>query len=512
MNHDPAQPYNKAILTGQSHPLFNLDNIAWSPRFSFAWQPRGVDHHTVIRGGIGVFYDPVPGTIGAGSFDNPPLVNVYNIAGYNLAPGETNSLSQNASAANAAFLKGFATGQTLAQIQAADPNFTPPNIQPPANTIHPAQYQKWSLQAQQSLGAPTSLTISYFGNHGIHEVDYNVNANAFGFGSFPAGKCSSPPVPPCADPRFGVVSVGDTAAVSNYNGMVVSFEQRFTRWGKGLFQANYTYGHALDEVSNGGIGSFTFGSSIFPQDANNLRGSYGAADYDVRHSFNANYVWEVPFREALGRHGPDYLVNGWQISGTIFARTGFPYTVIDLAETNNLVNNNFSGTIYAVPVAPLGPAGPCGKGAVIPSSPVPCLPPQVTGDGSPSLGALFVQTDCETGFNTGTLPGPRGPCSGPSVSYAQGRNRFRGPSYFNTDFTVMKETKIPQWENGVLSFGFQFFNLFNHANFGFPDNNSSDGTFGQISYLEQSPTSILGSNLRSNVSPRMIQLKAQIWF
>jgi hypothetical protein len=243
---------------------------------------------------------------------------------------------------------------------------------------------------------------------------------------------------------------------------------------------------------------------------------YGAADYDVRHSFNANYVWEVPFREALGRHGPDYLVNGWQISGTIFARTGFPYTVIDLAETNNLVNNNFSGTIYAVPVAPLGPAEPCGKGAVIPAAPVPCLPPQflVQTDGSttPNPNALFVQTECETGFNTGTLPGPRGPCSGPSVSYPQGRNRFRGPSYFNTDFTVMKETKIPQWENGVLSFGFQFFNLFNHANFGFPDNYSSDGTFGQISYLEQSPTSILGSNLRSNVSPRMIQLKAQIRF
>ena len=38
--------------------------------------------------------------------------------------------------------------------------------------------------------------------------------------------------------------------------MVVSFEQRFTRWGSGLFQANYTYGHALDEVSNGGIGIF----------------------------------------------------------------------------------------------------------------------------------------------------------------------------------------------------------------------------------------------------------------
>jgi hypothetical protein len=294
--------------------------------------------------------------------------------------------------------------------------------------------------------------------------------------------------------------------------MVISFEERFTGWGRGLFQANYTYGHALDEVSNGGVAPFAFGSSVFPQDANNLHGSYGAADYDARHSFNANYVWEVPVKEAVRGHGPDYLVNGWQISGTIFARTGFPYTVIDFAEAGHLIKNNFFGTIYSVPVAPLGPAGPCGKGAVIPSSPVPCQPAQVLGNGSPSPGALFLQTGCETGFNTGNLPGPKGPCSGPSVTFAQGRNRFRGPSYFNTDLAAMKNTKIPHWENGVLSIGFQFFNLFNHANFGFPDNWSSSATFGQILYMEQTPTSILGSGLTANVSPRMIQLRVQLQF
>lgn len=96
---------------------------------------------------------------------------------------------------------------------------------------------------------------------------------------------------------------------------------------KGIFQANYTYGHAFDEVSNGGLVPFAFGSSLAPQDPNNIRGSYGSADYDVRHSFNANYVWEVPVKAALGGHRPPYVVKGWH-SGTIFARTGFPYTVI----------------------------------------------------------------------------------------------------------------------------------------------------------------------------------------
>jgi hypothetical protein len=91
-------------------------------------------------------------------------------------------------------------------------------------------------------------------------------------------------------------------------------------------KANYTYGHALDQVSNGGLSQFAFGSSTVPQHPYNLRGSYGAADYDVRHSFNANYVWQVPVKAALRGHGSDYLVKGWQISGTIFARSGFPFT------------------------------------------------------------------------------------------------------------------------------------------------------------------------------------------
>jgi len=512
ISHDPDQPYNQAILIDQKQAYLNTDSIAWSPRFSFAWQPFGVSHNTVLRGGFGIFYDPVLSAIATTLASNPPSSNFYAFSGYNLAPSETNSLSKNAAASNAAFLKGFAAGQTLAQIQEADPNFNPPSIQNPANTIHSPQYQKWSMQTQQSVGSSISLTIGYFGNHGIREFFENPNINAFGFGSFPKAVCSSPPVPPCADARFSGVTQHETGAISNYNGMVVSFEQRFTWWGSGILQANYTYGHALDEVSNGALQQFASGSSVYPQDANNLRGSYGAADYDARHSFNANYVWEVPVKQTLRGHGPDSLVKGWQISGTVIARTGFPYTVIDFAETNNLVNKNFFGTIYSVPAAPLSSPGPCGKGAVIPASPIPCQPAQVLGDGSPNPGALFVQTGCETGFNTGNLPGPKGPCTGRSVTFAQGRNRYRGPSYVNTDFAVMKNTKIPHWEAGVLTIGFQFFNLFNHANFGFPDNWSSDNTFGQILYQEQAPTSVLGSGLNANVSGRMIQMKAQIQF
>ena len=322
-------------------------------------------------------------------------------------------------------------------------------------------------------------------------------------------------MPPCADPRFRGVTQFNTNGVSNYNGLVVSFKQQIVHWGTGQFELNYTYGHAFDEVSNGGVLPFTSGSSIYPQDPNHLRGSYGPAEYDVRHSLNAKYVWELPLKTALGGHGPSYLVDGWQISGTIFARTGFPYTVFDLAEASSLNGNNFFGTIYAVPVGPLPSPLPCGKGAAVPSAPHPCLPPQLQNDNiTPDPGALFLQSGCETGFNTGNLPGPAGPCSGPAISYAQGRNHFRGPSYFNTDFAIMKNTKIPGWETASLGIGLQFFNFFNHPNFGFPDNWSSDPatSYGRIFYLQQPPTGLLGAGFGGDISPRMIQVKVQLQF
>jgi hypothetical protein len=515
ISHDPAQPYNQAI-SKHKQAFFHKDAVDWAPRFSFAWQPLGVSHNTVVRGGLGLFYELVGGFATFFS-DNPPLVNRVSVFGaYNLAPEETNSLFKVAAASNAAFVQGFAAGENLVQIKTSDPYFFPPSITVATNNPRSSQYQKWSLEVQQTFGTSTSVTLGYYGNHGIHEFVQNPSANASGFGPFPATVCASPPVPPCADPRFIGVTEYTTPGISNYNGVVVSFRRRFTGFGNGLFQVNYTYGHALDEVSNGGQAPFAAGSSEFPQDPFNLRGSYGAADYDVRHSLNANYVWQLPVKTMLHGRGPDYLVKGWQVSGTIFARTGFPYTVIDLAESGNLVRKNFYGTIYAVPAAPVGGSHSCGAGAVIPPFPHPCWPAQVVmlpdGTTMPNPNADFLQAGCETGFNTGNLPGPMGPCSGSAVSFAQGRNRFRYPSYFNSDFSVMKKTSLVGRDRVVLGIGVQFFNFFNHPNFGPPDNDSSDPSFGEISTMEMPPTGILGSGLGGDVSPRMIQLKTQIRF
>ncbi len=511
INHDPDQPYNVAIASNQKQEFERTDEIVWAPRLSFAWQPFGVGQSTVVRGGIGLFYDPVPGNPVMSLSGNPPPLDSYTVFPGNLTPNERpTNLFQDAYASNHAFVSGFPAGETLSQFQKAIPNFSPPSLTLPGRQAHSPQYQRWNLQMQQGFGSETSVNIGYVGHHGIHELVQNANANAFGFGSLPPATCASPPVPPCADARFGAVTEYLWEAVSNYHGLVVSFQHHESHWGKGLFQANYTYSHAFDEFSNGGLTDFTSVGLMYPQ-GTDLRAAYGPAEYDVRHSFNASYVWELPLQTALRGHGPDLLTKGWQVSGTIFARTGLPYTVVDY--NNTLAANNSFGGLYAVPVGPLGPASACGEGAAGPQPLHPCQPPQVLADGSPNPNALFVQSSCETGFNEGNL-GPYPSCiSAPagSVAVAQGRNRFRGPSYFNTDLTIMKNTRLPRWESAEFEIGFQFFNLFNHPNFGFPDILISDPTFGQIQGLEQSPTSLLGA-VGAGVSPRMIQLKVQVRF
>jgi len=77
---------------------------------------------------------------------------------------------------------------------------------------------------------------------------------------------------------------------------------------------------------------------------------------------------------------------------------------------------------------------------------------------------------------------------------------------------LVKNTKIPGWERGEFGLGVQFYNLLNHPNFDQPVNDINDSRFGQITRTVSGPTSILGSGLGGDSSPRMIQLTGRISF
>src|SRR5580765_870119 len=468
IDHSVDTPYNQTIQTGLNQALANYTKVSWQPRFGFAWSPFGSSRNTVIRGGFGLFTDAFPATIADNLLNNSPLNNPFQVGTAPLSPVVAGNQASLAAGANTSFVQGFAAGQTLAQIEASNPFFVVPSFTNAARRIIAPQYQEWNLEVQHGFGRATTLSLNYVGNHGVHEAVQNPGLNAFGFGGLPANPL---------DQRFGTINEVSTIANSNYNGLTASLRHQFHSV---QVQANYTWSHALDEVSNAGFLQYTFNTNtsvLSPQNPFNLRGNYGNADYDARHYFSFNYVWDIP-----RFWGPRAVFGDWTVSGTIFARTGLPFTVVDSNATSILASNNFGGVLNDT-------------GAFVFAN--------YLGGAPSSCSASAVNTPCFTTamFSQAT--------SGLGV---QRRNQFYGPNFFDTDFTVMKNFRIPRWESGKLGVGLQFFKLFNHPNFDQPVGDVSKPSFGAIITTVSTPTSILGSFLGGDASPRLMQVKASLTF
>ena len=492
-NHDPLIPYNQAIQSGLSEAMQSFTSIAWQPRFGFSYTPPSMKK-TVLRGGVGLFMDTFPGQIADGLSENTPVENFFpfNIAG-NLAPTQKTggNVFNSAAVTNAAIESGFSQGLTAAQISAnATANggqFSAPGFFN-ANAIQAPRYWEWNFEVQQAVGNNTSITLNYVGNHGLHETGLFDNENAYcPTSTCPVGFIGLPASVP--DSRFGGVTQIQTVAVSNYNGLTLTAQHRFSR---GLqLQANYTWSHALDEISNGGFNQFIangtnsgrVGSFQNPINDSNLRQyNYGNADYDTRHYLSMNYVYELP-------KGPSAFLKGWQLSGTLFARSGLPYTVENSGASNLLGGYNYQSAAFANYGGPSQTPN-CNSPSSISAGP--CL----TSADFPDLAA---------GGNVGQNQLNSG-------TENQRRNQFFGPHFFDTDMTIMKYTNIPHMESAKLGIGAQFFNLFNHPNFQSPVNDINSGNFGHVLDTVNTPTSILGSALGADASPRLVQLTVKINF
>ena len=485
ISHDPNQPYNQAVVSGQHQVLPNYTYVEWQPRFGFTWTPLGL-HNTVIRGGFGLFADSFPGNITDQLLSNPPLQVGFNIAGGPLSPDVANNQAQLAAQSNAAFRAAFANGGTLASIQNSVPGFTPPTFNTVARRVQNPRYQEWNLALQQALGQKTSFTLNYVGNHGVHEVVQNPGLNAFcDQGCLTALNNGNPPavsqfgsLPTSAiDPRFSTVTETSSSGDSNYNGLTVSVTRHSTNL---TVQGNYTYSHAQDDISNGGLLNFnntTNFSILAPINPFNLRRfNYGNSDYDTRHYLSVNYVYNVPHK-----FGPSALLGGWTVAGTVYARSGLPFTVVDSNAFGILNGNNYglSTTLSSVPAQVLGGGRSCTSQAADPATP--CL-----------LASNFASAT--SGFSD------------------QRRNQFTGPRFFNSDFTISKSFAVPHWEGAHFGVGAQFFNIFNHPHFDQPDADVASRTFGRIINPVASPTSIFGSFLGADASPRLVQLHATFTF
>jgi len=472
-NPSTLTPYNQEISSGL-HAAFNdFQKIGYEPRIGFAWSPFGAGTKTVVRGGFGIFNDAFPATVADAVLNNAPTNVGFtlfspNFGGstiFTLDPSQANSGFAIAAASNAAFIAAYAAGGSNSSIGLSVPGFASPNFSNPSPKLQYPTYEEYSLEVQQQVNRTTAVDISYVGNHGYHEPVFNNGVNANGLFSLPANT---------PNPNFAEVTEIYAGAVSNYNGLIASVIHHS---GPLSLQFNYQWTHALDEISNGGVLPFSAGASILsPLNPNNLSDNYGNADYDTHQYVSGSYVYDMPYYG-----GPRVLTGGWELSGTLFHNTGYPFSVVDGA----LHANNSGITVLA----------------------------QQTSFQNFSCGG----TDHTINFNAAG-GGNHSQCSfinaftGPTNFGQQERNQVFGPGYFDTDLSVQKGFKVPGMETGNLKLGAQFFNILNHPNFATPVHDTSSGEFGFITSTVNTPTSILGSGLGGNASPRLIQLKGTFEF
>ena len=491
ISHDPSQPYNQTIRTGLHQALPNYQNISWEPRLGFAWQPMG-SGKTVIRGGVGMFSDIFPGTVATLFDTNSPLKNTFITTGL-LAPGLAGSAQTLATSSNAAFLSGFHSGQTLAGITAADPFFSPPAFTNSQRHIRYPTYLEWNLEVQQALGTKDSFSLNYVGNHGYDLAAQNFGLNAFcdAVTPTPATSCLAslgatsfvglPATVP--DSRFSTITEVGNYGVSNYNGLIASYTRRVSN--SFQLQASFTWSHALDDISNGGFLPFNFGTNIgilSAQDPYCLKCyNYGNADYDARKQFNATYMWQTP---KLHNKVLDLLAN-WSISGTFFFRTGLPFTVTDGGSSGVLSGFGYGDTLFAN--STVGPLS-CSASNVL--------------NNFKSTPACMTPSE----FTSPVIAG------GVATFGNERRNQVYGPNFFDTDLTVMKNFRVPKWEGAEFQIGAQAFNVLNHPNFDQPVGNLADPNFGYSIRTVATPTSIFGSFLGADASPRALQIRAQLRF
>jgi hypothetical protein len=465
-------PYNQSIQAGLQHEFYGVDHIVPEPRVAVVYNPSW-SRHTVIHAGVGSFSDLYPALFAGTMADNAP--NVFNalITHALVNTGGPGSAPYIASNSARAFQGGFASGAMLSQLQqaVAPALFGPPQYNSLPQIVRSPRYLEWSLDVQHRFGANNVLTVRYSGNHGYDIFLFNQNVNAaFDLANYPNGFAGLPPAIP--DERFSGINQLTNNGYSNYAGLSTTFRRAFGHGFQG--QVGYVWSHALDNVSNGGFGLFATGfspydsivSQITPGDPRAL--SYGNADYDVRHNFTADFVWNIAVK--FGNRAVNSVFSNWSLAGKINARTVTPFTVYNSQVT---ISSSFQGYVLADLVDP-NVRMSCGHSAVD----TPCF----TAD---QFGSAASQRDL------GNLA----------------RNSFRGPGYFDVDASVYKG--LHPGEHIRLTVGASAYNLLNHVNLANPNSDVGGGGFGSITATASGPSGPYGYG---GLSSRAVVMTGRLTF
>lgn len=278
----------------------DTDNIA--PRVGIAYAPDFLGHErkTVIRASYGIYYDRIP------------LRAVSNV------------LQRDGSKYRVAVLP---FGQAGAPVFPNVLSEFPSNLLVSITTIDPSirngYSRQASLQVEREFSGAMSLSAGYLNVRGKHIIlSRNVNVPRFpaSAGVINLGR---------PDPRFANISCFESSGESRYDGMLVSFKRRFSRWAQ--TRVSYTLSKAIDNVGN----AFFF----TPQDNFNLRDERGLADNDQRHRLAVSGSFVVPAGTGdeswFGR-----AVSGFELGYIFQYGSRLPFNVLTGADRNNDTNVN----------------------------------------------------------------------------------------------------------------------------------------------------------------------------
>jgi hypothetical protein len=270
------------------------------------------------------------------------------------------------------------------------------------------------------------------------------------------------------NPNFGFVDVTSNSATSNYNALQLKFERRLSHGLQAL--ASYTWSHSIDIASTDAFANYL----NTPSSVANPNIDRGNSDFDIRHAFTAGVTYNLPPPESSKiAHG---AFGGWSVDSFIFARTAPPVNVV-------------GGLVFADGIA-LYP-----RPDVVPGVPLVLYGSQYPGGKA---------------FNPAAFTPP------PTAQQGDfGRNVLRGFGAWQADVAFQRQFQLT--EKVGLHFRGEFFNLFNHPNFGPPDNNLTDALFGQSTQTLASSLGSGGANggfspLYQIGGPRSIQLALKLVF
>ena len=365
---------------------FSPDNDNLTPRVSLAWTPKMLGGKTVFRTGYGRYIGPGQNDDVTAAIDSIP---------------ENLSLT----AADAPTLS-YPPTPFLAQLRSQGQ--TPRSVQ--RDREEPESHM-WTLSVQHQLPASFVLQAAYVGNVGRNQLTRTyVNT-----------------LDPVTRRRplstFGQIDEKRFDGVTSFNGLQSSLTRSFS---KGLlFQAQYMWGHAISDNAGSGEGGQIQNVACRACDS-------GDADYDIRHTFTANAVYQLPFAR-------NQWYGGWDLSSIFTSRTGSPFSVtisrtaatVPSGQTQNQRADYLGGDAYASNKSPALWLNP----------------------------AAFALPAANTYGNSG-------------------RNRFRGPGLWQADLGISKKFRVTEAVN--VDFRTELFNMFNRAQYGNPVAARNNSTFGTI--------------------------------